>query len=148
MELPVGYEVQKDNNQYLANIHAVIGSNGSQIHVSIQKGFPYSICEIVQHEFEISEKELAIIIGISQRTVTRRKESGRLTFIESDRLYRSIRVLLFAGQVFGDNKKVSAWLKSPNKGLGGLIPLNLLETDAGTREVHNVLHRITDGIFG
>ena len=131
-----------ENHTSVTIIQELIGSNGSQIHASIRKGFPFSICKIVQHEFDLSEHEIAKILGVSPKTIIRRKEKGKLTSIESDRLYRFIRVLLSARQVFGDNEKVSVWLKSPNTGLGGLIPLNLLETEVGTRQVEDVLQRI------
>ncbi len=39
------------------------------------------------------------------------------------------------------------WLKSPNRALGGAVPLELLDTDAGTVMVDDVLTRLVPIVF-
>jgi uncharacterized protein (DUF2384 family) len=44
-------------------------------------------------------------------------------------------------------EKASHWLQTSNRGLGGEVPLDLMDTDAGVREVETVLGRIEYGLF-
>jgi putative toxin-antitoxin system antitoxin component (TIGR02293 family) len=49
--------------------------------------------------------------------------------------------------VFGERAKASRWLHNPNRALGGVSPLSLLDTDLGTREVEQILGRIEYGVY-
>jgi putative toxin-antitoxin system antitoxin component (TIGR02293 family) len=80
--------------------------------------------------------------------MARRKENQQLTSVESDRLYRVARVFVFTVEVLGDLEKARTWLKSSNRGLGGEIPLTLLDTEIGARQVEDVLQRLKYGIYG
>jgi putative toxin-antitoxin system antitoxin component (TIGR02293 family) len=76
-----------------------------------------------------------------------RKLTGRLSPEESERLYRLAKVLASAESVLGSKDKARHWLNSPNRALGEVAPLCLLETESGTDEVMNVLGRIEYGIY-
>jgi len=104
--------------------------------------------ETVLREVDLPQKQLSTILGIPTRTITRRKEVQQLTSAESDRLYRVARVAVHAASVLGDMDKARAWLKHPNRGLGDEVPLSLLDTDIGTRQVEDVLVRLEYGIHG
>jgi putative toxin-antitoxin system antitoxin component (TIGR02293 family) len=39
------------------------------------------------------------------------------------------------------------WLNSPNHGLGGRTPLQMAQTEAGSREVENLIGRLEHGVF-
>jgi putative toxin-antitoxin system antitoxin component (TIGR02293 family) len=85
--------------------------------------------------------------GIPPRTVARRKEARRLNPQESDRLYRAARAVSQAADVLGSLEKARSWLKAPNRALGCEIPLDLLDSEIGTRQVEEVLLRINVGIY-
>lgn len=121
--------------------------NEKDIRAKINEGFPFSAFEDVRKEINLSQKELSVILEINERTLTRRKEAKRFNKVESDRLYRLIRILLYTESVFGDIDKAQAWLKRPNRSIGGDIPMNLLDTDIGTQQVEDVLKRIEHGIY-
>ena len=53
-----------------------------------------------------------------------------------------------AGEVFANRRKALRWLQSPNQSLGGLSPLDAAETEAGCREVEDILGRIEHGVIG
>ena len=40
-----------------------------------------------------------------------------------------------------------AWLHEPNYGLGGRVPIDVLETEIGARQVESVLLRILHGVY-
>ncbi len=123
-------------------------TGASDLRLSVLKGLPFSAFEAVQKEIDLPQNQLSNILGIPTRTMARRKEHQQLTSVESDRLYRVAWVFAFAVDVLGDIDKARTWLKSPNRGLGGEIPLTLLDTDIGARQVEDVLERIKFGIYG
>ncbi len=123
-------------------------ASAGDLRSSVLKGFPFSAFEAVQKEIDLPQNQLSTILGIPTRTMARRKENQQLTPVESDRLYRVARVFAFTVEVLGDIEKARTWLKSPNRGLGGEIPLTLLDTDIGARQVEDVLQRLKYGIYG
>ena len=82
------------------------------------------------------------------RTMARRRLSRKLDPVESDRLYRIARVAAQAVSVFGTEDQATTWLQRPNRALGGQLPIRLLDTDVGARQVEDVLGRIEHGIVG
>jgi putative toxin-antitoxin system antitoxin component (TIGR02293 family) len=79
--------------------------------------------------------------------LARRKQERRLRADESDRLLRLARVAAVAEDVLGAQDKAGRWLQKPNRALGGIVPLDLLDTDLGAEEVVTVLGRIEHGVY-
>lgn len=71
-----------------------------------------------------------------------------MTTHESNRLARKARIVVLATKTLGDRKKAEAWLRRPNRALGGSPPVGLLETDPGARRVEEVLGRVSQGVVG
>ena len=120
----------------------------------IRKGMPQAALYHVKKKFDISDETLASIIGVSLRTVARRravsqkrnKPAARLSPVESDRLYRFARILALAEDVFESREDAIEWLNAEQYGLGGAVPIKMLQTDAGTRIVEELLLRIEYGV--
>jgi len=72
---------------------------------------------------------------------------ARLTPQQSDVVIRTARTLGKAIDVLGDREKAAHWLTTPNRALGGEIPITLLDTSAGTHEVEAVLDRVEYGVY-
>jgi len=113
----------------------------------IQKGLRFSELETLQNSLEMPFEQLASKLSISRSTLQRRKAAGRLSPDESDKVMRFSRLLEHATNVFGDIEKARAWLKFPQHGLGGAVPLDYAETEVGAREVDNLLGRIDYGVY-
>jgi putative toxin-antitoxin system antitoxin component (TIGR02293 family) len=113
----------------------------------IQKGLRFSELETLQHTIDMPFEQLAAKLAISRSTLQRRKAAGRLSPDESDKVMRLSRLLEHATNVFGDVEKARAWLKFPQRGLGGAVPLDYAETEVGAREVDNLLGRIDYGVY-
>lgn len=112
----------------------------------VREGLPYGAWERVAKYLAVSTAEMSDALGISGRTLQRRKERDEaLSPEESERLLRVARVHTSASQVLGDDAAASEWLRSPNGGLGGRKPLTLLDTDVGAETVEGVLAQIEDG---
>ena len=113
----------------------------------IQKGLRFSELETLQSTIDLPFEQLAAKLCISRSTLQRRKAAGRLSPDESDRVIRFSRLLKHATRIFGDSEKARAWLKHPQFGLGGAVPLDYARTEAGAREVENLLGRIDYSVY-
>ena len=98
-------------------------------------------------QLQLSPQYVASVIGISLRILARRKQAGHLNPQESDRLNRVARVVSQAAETLGSLEKARVWLKSPNRALACQTPLELLDTEPGTRQVEDVLLRTNHGVF-
>ena len=87
------------------------------------------------------------MLGISKATFHRRKATGKLDVAESDRVVRFARLLGLAASVMESIDAGRRWIRSPQVGLGGAIPLEYAETEVGAREVENLLGRIEYGVY-
>jgi putative toxin-antitoxin system antitoxin component (TIGR02293 family) len=113
-----------------------------------RNGLPVGTLPALAAMLSVERKTLAKVVGISDRTLSRRiAHSSRLSLEESDRTVRVARVMAQAEDTLGSREKASHWLNSPNLVLGGHTPLSLLDTDTGVREVETVLGRIEWGLY-
>jgi putative toxin-antitoxin system antitoxin component (TIGR02293 family) len=122
----------------LRGLPAVIGA--------VQAGLPFAEVEALRAGLDLTLDKLAPKLGLSKATLHRRKLEDRLTPAESDRVLRYARLLGKAVEVMGNEKAGREWLTSPAYGLGGSVPLDYAETEAGAREVENLLLRIEHGV--
>jgi len=127
---------------------AVLGrrvSSEKELVVSLQEGLPYRALEAVKQRLRLSDSELAQAIGIHPRTLIRRKSQKRLRSDESDRLSRLARVTSRAIDALGSEENALAWLRHPNRALGGAAPLRYLNTDLGAMRIEAILGHIEWG---
>lgn len=113
----------------------------------IQQGLRYRELEQLQNGIDLPLEELAEKLAISRSTLQRRKAAGRLTSQESDKVVRFSRLLKQAADLFGSVERGRAWLKFPQRGLGGAIPLDYAQTEVGALEVERLLGRIDYGVY-
>jgi putative toxin-antitoxin system antitoxin component (TIGR02293 family) len=108
---------------------------------------PFGVFAALSKHLEMTPQEVADIAGIPARTVARRRTRGTLDPQESDRVYRLARAVAQAAKSLGSLENARAWLKAPNRALAGEVPLGLLDTDIGARQVEEILLRLDHGIF-
>jgi putative toxin-antitoxin system antitoxin component (TIGR02293 family) len=114
----------------------------------IRKGLPAGSLVVLGERLDLKNAALSKKLGIPQRTLTRRlSEHSRLTAAESDRTVRLARVYAAAVEMIGNAAKAAAWLRTPNRALGGAVPIDQLDTDLGAKEVENILGRIAYGVY-
>jgi putative toxin-antitoxin system antitoxin component (TIGR02293 family) len=123
-------------------------NNGLQLVESIEKGLSYSMFESVVKQYSFAIQDFAEMLGISKRTLTRRKVEKKLSKTESDRLVLIGRMLNKATELFENDKtKAMQWLNSSNRALGDRTPLQMAQTETGLREVENLIFRLEHGVF-
>ena len=130
-----------------ASILHLQATSFAELRDAVRNGLPYSAFVALTKQLEISPQHFTTVFGIPPRTVARRKEARYLSPQESDRLYRVSRAVSQAVEVLGSIEKARGWLKAPNRGLGCELPLDLLDTEIGARQVEEVLLRLNYGIF-
>jgi len=114
----------------------------------IRKGIPFTAIRAVKAKLEMSDSEFAKILGMSLRTLHRKKETHqKLSITEGDRLYRVLRIFALAGEVLESDEMAKRWLHKPQHGLGGRVPMELIQTEAGAREVEDLLEKIEFGVI-
>jgi putative toxin-antitoxin system antitoxin component (TIGR02293 family) len=127
--------------------HVAKAKHPTELIRQIQKGLRFSELETLQNSIDLPFEQLAAKLSISRSTLQRRKAAGRLSPDESDKVIRFSRLLHQAADFFGDIEKARAWLKHPQYGLGGAVPLDYATTEAGAREVENLLGRMEYGVY-
>jgi type IV pilus assembly protein PilB len=107
---------------------------------SIEGGLPYRVFDAFVEHTGFPAERVAEFADIQRRTLHDRRDEGRFTRDESDRLVRAARIFGGALALFdGDRATASAWLMSGQPALGGSIPIELARTDLGAREVEAAL---------
>ncbi|MBZ8182378.1 type II RES/Xre toxin-antitoxin system antitoxin [Oscillatoria salina] len=114
----------------------------------VRQGLQTDAAERVAEYSGLSKVQIATLLGTSERTISRRKKSSKpLDVTESDRLYRLARIIARAIAVFEDSETAKNWLNRPNRALAEATPLELLDTDAGTQKVDELLDKIEYGVY-
>ncbi len=114
----------------------------------IDRGIAFRALDRLHQNTEFSLARIADIVQIAPRTLTRRRQEGRLRPDESDRLLRATRLFARALALFeGDRAAARRWLESPQPALGGAVPTELARSEVGTLEVERAIGRIEHGVF-
>lgn len=113
----------------------------------IEQGLPRAAVQNLRERLHLTDQELSASLGVSTKTLQRQARQARLNPVQGDRLYRLARIVALAEEVFENPDRARRWLREPQRGLGNRVPLELLGTEAGAREVEDLLGRIEYGVF-
>lgn len=108
----------------------------------IRGGLSAEAFDRLQGFLDCSASALAGVLGIAPRTLARRRQTGRLSPEESDRLLRTARLAELALAVFEDADAAAEWLTTPKRLLGGESPLDRADTAPGAKEVEDMLFAV------
>jgi putative toxin-antitoxin system antitoxin component (TIGR02293 family) len=113
----------------------------------IRAGYPVERLEHLGRKFGLKHARLLHITGMSAATLHRRKtHAGRLTPLESERLFRLQKLYETALEALQTPENVKTWFATPQKSLGGRPPLEFSDTQPGSEEVERMLRRMEHGI--
>jgi len=119
-----------------------------QFMVAIRKGLTVRAFDQLAHVLAVSDSELAKIVAISGRTLSRRRDEGHFRAEESDRLARIAMLFDEAVTLFeGDEATAATWLSTPKKALANTTPLQYADTEPGAQEVRDLIGRLEHGVF-
>lgn len=126
-----------------------IGLVGSPLVLAkaIRDGLPIAAFFDLQERLALTTTTLGEVLALPARTLQRRREEGRLSKEESDRLARLRRVFDEARNLLGSDPSTAEWFKEPQVALAGSSPLELCDTEPGAREVERLIGRIEHGVY-
>lgn len=114
----------------------------------IREGMDATIVErVASNLLHLSVPTLLVQISLPCSTILRRiKRAERLTASESDRIARVLFVLEHARKVFASAELAAEWMQRGNATLGGLKPLEVLDSQPGYDRVRTLLLQVTHGV--
>ena len=114
---------------------------------AVKEGLDIVWFDRVAELFGAAAGEFAEVVGIDPRTLTRRRNDGKLTTRESSSLYHLAVLYVHALDVLGSPEAVRSWLHAPEPDFADMKPFELLDTAPGIQEVDQLLGRIEHGVF-
>ncbi len=128
-----------------ANVLGINVTSDREVVLKVRGGLPSRALRNVSKKLNVTHPILASALNIPERTLMRRFKAKTLPQSESDRLYRIARILHSATDAIGTEQNAARWMLEENRALGNVVPLQLLDTEAGAREVETVLGHIRYG---
>lgn len=123
-------------------------TNPRELSDQVRRGLPASTIAALR-DAGYSIDEIARVTANSSRTIQRylgeRRRTERLNLATSDRVVRLAAMTLLATRLVGTQAKALAWLRAASRYLGGVAPLEMLETEVGTQAVVQSLYGIAYG---
>lgn len=114
----------------------------------IEKGLPMAALDRFLKNSGFTQEQLLQLLQIAPRTYMRRKQQGRLSPDESDRLVRAARVFSKALHLFaGDTEEAATWLNDAQRAFRGVSPLEMARTDIGAQEVERLIFQLEHGVL-
>jgi putative toxin-antitoxin system antitoxin component (TIGR02293 family) len=133
-------------NSYMLLLGLKVGQTPELLE-RIKKGLGYNSWECFIRNTDLRKEDATNLVQISPRTLSRRKEEGRLHPDESDRLIRAARIFALTSELFDGNvDSARKWLTAAQPALGGSTPIEYASTDVGAREVESLIGRLEHGI--
>jgi putative toxin-antitoxin system antitoxin component (TIGR02293 family) len=112
----------------------------------ILQGLPSAALNVLESQYQVPIKTLADWLDTSTKTLWRRR-AGLLSRTETDLAVRYGRVFEQAKSAFGTEDAAREWLTSAQASLNGAVPVELLRTELGAREVERIIELIDYGEY-
>ena len=113
----------------------------------VRSGLSASFLDTLKDALDVSETQLADMVGTARQTLVRRKSQGVLRRDEGDRAAVVAKVFNRAVAYFDfDRDDAIEWLKHPNPALAGETPLERANTAIGADDVIDLIGRLEHGI--
>lgn len=121
-------------------------TNDTDADDQIRDGYSIDVAVRLQELLELSDERMAEILGRSRRTYRRyRNADKQLGVSESERLFRYLRLLSRAEEIFGSREKAGWWMNEPNTALDGREPVEVALTAPGAAVVEDLLGGLEHG---
>lgn len=133
----------------LVGFAALVGAEpltGEAAIAAIRHGYAAKILKQASHFFDVPDARIQDIARVPASTASRlEKKQARIDPAATERVYRMGSVTHMAVDIFADQVAAVAWMRQPNRSLGGAAPLDLMDTEPGAVAVRQVLDAIASG---
>jgi len=117
------------------DLNRIIGLNGLR----------YKSVRALMAFLELTTKGIALLTGVSARTVSRWNDESKIGVLPSKNLVKVDTVVQKGIEVFGSKELFKAWLQQTNTALGDETPLILLTTPYGVELVEDAIEAMAQG---
>ncbi|MDY7573717.1 antitoxin Xre/MbcA/ParS toxin-binding domain-containing protein [Actimicrobium sp. CCI2.3] len=113
---------------------------------AIREGYSIGMIKAASNFFGVADSRIQGITHVPASTASRlEKTNARIDSGATERLFRMGAVTRLAVEVFGDKFVAIDWMRRPNRALGEVAPLDLMDTEPGAVSVRQVLNAIATG---
>ncbi len=112
-----------------------------------RKGLSRAAVDLVAKRIGLTDREMARILNISERTFYRYSPDTQLDTSSTERLLKLMLLYQHGEEVFSNLEDFKPWMRQPMRVFGDKSALDLLDTITGFEWVDNVLSRIEFGTY-
>ena len=112
-----------------------------------RKGLSRAAVDLVAKRIGLSDREMARILNISERTFHRYSPDTQLDTSSTERLLKLMLLYQHGEEVFSTLEDFKPWMRQSMRIFGDKSALDLLDTITGFEWVSNVLSRIEFGTY-
>lgn len=112
-----------------------------------RKGIKKSALGNLSSALNITMKELAKLLPVTERTLQRRAANSLLNSTTSQQAILLGQLITRGTEIFGNREVFQQWVRQSNKALGNYAPLDIMDTAIGIQLVMDVLGRLEHGVY-
>jgi putative toxin-antitoxin system antitoxin component (TIGR02293 family) len=112
-----------------------------------RKGLSRAAVDLVAKKIGLTDREMARILNISERTFYRYSPDTQLDTSSTERLLKLMLLYQHGEEVFSNLEDFKPWMRQSMRVFGDKSALDLLDTITGFEWVDNVLSRIEFGTY-
>lgn len=146
---PAGRQLFAVVNEFLGTVVAV-GASRVELHSYLIAGMPYgALTHLTRALPSLGEQQIASVVGLSTRTLRRRKEQlGKFMPASlASKTWQFAETLAKAAEALGSKEDAARWMSHEAIGLDGSRPLDLMRTIQGAELVNDFLERLVHGVY-
>lgn len=120
------------------------------VHEAVMRGVPFgSLNHLVGHVTIIRQGDVAKVLGMSHKTLTRQAQTPKKTMPAdlASKTWQFAEILAKASEVFGGETAGETWMSTPAVALNGARPIDMLQTLQGSEVVRDYLTRLEFGVY-
>ncbi len=123
-----------------------INSRIDFIYIS-REGVSMAILKKIMEYTALTLQELSTILPVSERQLSRYGDKHLLRKDISSHLIQIVELFERGYEVFGEKSKFRNWLRTENRILGNIRPIEILDTPIGIEMIKDILGRIEHGVY-
>ena len=112
-----------------------------------RKGLPKHAADILSKGISLTDREMAKILNLSERTFHRYREDTMFDTATTERLLQLVSLYQKGEEVFESLENFKRWMRRSLRIFENKTPLDLLDTATGFQLVEDELERIDYGVY-
>ncbi len=111
----------------------------------IKQGLSYASVLPLIRFLELSNREVALLAGLSERTVSRWRGDTNIGALPSKNLIRIDSITRKGSRIFGSSEEFKSWLYKSNEVFGNKTPISILTDPYGVEFINDALDALEFG---